>query len=1400
MKPRPWFFDRSPHGAQRARRGLALAVVCFGLASGVQAQDVRFDHLTDRDGLSHTTVWDIHQDRHGFLWFGTQDGLDRYDGYEFVGHRNDPSNEHSLSHNDVLEIYEDRQGFLWLETRVGLERFDPVTQRFQQFELAQDSSEPVRIHHFFEDRSDTLWIASSAGLHRFDRGQGTFTQRRHDPDDPDSPSGLPGAAAHHLAEDLEGRLWVATSHGLTRLDTDRRTASHYHPDPEDPQSLADEWVGDVLVDADGTLWVGTGQGVDRWEPGSGFIHQRYAPGTQHTLGDAWSGGFHLDAQGELWTLTGHGLARLDRQRQVFELYEQCVEGTRCSTQNQFIEIVEDREGNLWIATRNDGLYRLGRGQTRFDVFRSDPRDPTTLGENQTRALFEDRSGILWVGTYAGADRYDPQRAKITTLDSRPERGGLSEDSIWAIHETRDTNLWVGTYEKGLNRIDRRTGTVRHYLPAPEGSNGLGHVTVTSLAEDRDGHLWIGTYVGLDRLDPDSDRFTPWRPDPEVPGSLPQAPVYGLLFDSRGWLWVGQNSVVSVLDVHGDSGGEFVPLHHDPSDPDSLVPGQFYNLFEDRDGRIWAASLAGGVSRLTPGESPGTVTDSTVTDSTVTKVFNLRHDPDNPQSLSSNETGPIHQDASGFFWIGTYGAGLNRYDPESHTFRHYTERDGLPSNSVLGILSDTRDRLWLSTYRGLSRFDPATETFQNFDVADGLQGNVYSSASQFQSPSGELFFGGVNGLDAFFPEDIVPDPFVPPVVFTDFQLFYDSARLRRDDPDSPLEQPIQDTDALVLDHRQYNFAVEFAALHFAAPLENRYAYRLEGFDDDWVEVGADERVARYSNLSPGHYTLRVRGSNDDGIWNEAGTALAITVLPAPWRTWWAYTGYVLAMAGLVFVVVRRQQAKLVREREINAQLREVDRLKDEFLANTSHELRTPLYGITGLAESLSDGLETLTPEAIRANLTMIVSSGRRLNGLVDDILDVSKSNRKKIEIRPRPVELHALGDVVTTLLQPLAKAKGLTLGNSIDPNLPAALGDENRLQQILLNLMGNAIKFTDTGSVDLSAQLDESAQPEEAMIHVRVSDTGIGIPEEDQVRIFEAFEQVDASSERLQGGTGLGLAVTRQLVELHGGELRVTSTLGEGSTFSFTLPAAQHAQDGEASEPATLPTLLSDAESMPDPHLSIRQMETKARTLAKSHGGGDDRPRARLLLVDDEPINLQVLANYLAPEGYDLTLANSGAEALEHWRQEPFDLIILDVMMPRLSGYAVCRQIRETHSRDELPVLFLTAKTRVADLLTGFTEGANDYLTKPIAKRELLARVATHLEVLVAHRSRRQEMETLQGLLPICSSCKKVRDDQGYWRDVEDYLYSQSGTLLSHSLCAPCAQNLYPQLDLDNDED
>ncbi|MEM8931754.1 MAG: response regulator, partial [Acidobacteriota bacterium] len=896
--------------------------------------------------------------------------------------------------------------------------------------------------------------------------------------------------------------------------------------------------------------------------------------------------------------------------------------------------------------------------------------------------------------------------------------------------------------------------------------------VTALYVDRRQRLWVGTLGhGLGRTDAERPgRFQRYRHDPRQPDSISDDDIVTLLEDRRGVLWLTTHGGgLNRYDAERDA---FHAFRHDPQSPTSLGADDLNALAVDRDDGLWIGTLGRGLDRLGPDRQ---------------RFRHVRHDDRVADSLGSDTVFSLHIDADDILWVG-HAFGVDRLvsiDAETATFRHYTERDGLPDSSVWGLRSDTQGRLWIATNNGLASLDPRSEIIRAYDVSHGLQAGEFNLGAHHRGRDGTLYFGGVNGFNAFDPERLHATSFRPPLRITSLVIAGYEGVSRRDTVDDRLE----------LGHRDHHFDVELAALDFSAPENNRYRYRLEGREDEWIELGTRRQLS-FAGLDHGEYVLHIQGSNSDGVWSSDDVSLEVTVLPPPWRTWWAYSLYALACAAAVWTYVRQHRVQLERERQISERLRTVDRMREELIANTSHELRTPLFGIGGLAEAMLDDPYVVRSPITRQHLETIVVSTRRLNHLVDDLLDLSELRHDGgVRLEPSPVNLRALATDVLHLARPMVGDRQIVLANHVDTDLPSVLADEGRLHQILINLVGNAIKFTDAGQVEILA-----AEVGESQIEIRVTDTGIGIGAEDQERIFEPFEQVDGSTERRFGGTGLGLTVSRRLVELHSSRLAVTSALGAGSTFSFTLPPADSTTEPAAEpiapiarrrDPLPLPTNEPAFASPPPPE---PQPVPKAV-------GESSTTNARILVVDDEPVNRLVLSQHLADAGLQVVEASSGLEALSHVHEQSFDLVLLDVMMPKMSGYEVCRRLRERYARHELPIIFLTAKTQLADRLAGFAEGANDYLTKPVAKREMLARVETQLELLflARHQSRllterSEQLETLGGLLPICAKCKKIRDDDGYWEQIETFIQEHSNARLTHGFCPPCADSYYAEIE------
>jgi ligand-binding sensor domain-containing protein len=812
-----------------------------------QPQPLSFQRISLEQGLSQTIVESILQDERGFMWFSSEDGLNRYDGYTFTVMRNDPDDPYSLSHNHITYMYEDRSGIIWLGTNYG-------------------------------------------GLNRYDPNTGLFTHYRHDPDDIHS---LSNDIVLSICEDHTGALWVGTSFGLNKLipaeDLNRDSGQpgffiRYTHHRDDPMSLGNNTITVIRNDARGNLLIGTAGGVnfiDRDDIGLTknehvFFHD--IPGNilkkYPELGTARVNDIYTDPTGILWFGLDAGLYKvspstIENVDQPFSVtrYAHDPDNRQSLSHNQVNAIYEDLSGNFWIGTNGGGLNILDRESEIFSYYVHDPRDARSISYNEILSMYEDRSGNLWIGTYGGGvSKVDRGRKRFAHYTRDPENpNSLGEPIVWNIYEDSTGTIWLGTHGGGLNKFDRPLNRYNHLRADPGNPLKLQSDFIRCIIEDRNGYLWLGTNdSGITRFERDRNIFTTYTNDPNNRYSLSDNTIRSLFEDRSGTLWIGTVSGGLNKMIPGKSGTEsptFIRYRHDPADPNTISSDYIRIVFQDRSGNLWIGTYGGGLNKFDPEK----------------EIFTrFRADKSNPESLNNDYVFTIHEDKNGILWLGTWGGGLSRFNPATGIFTGYTDKHGLPSNAIYGILQDDHGNLWLSTNNGISKFDPVRETFRNYKVSDGLQSTEFNGGSYYKSRNGEFFFGGVNGFNSFFPDEIEDNQYIPPIVITSFK------KLNRE---VLFDKPVTDIRDIRLSHRDYVFSFEFAALDFTAPEENQYAYKMEGLDRDWNYTDSRKRFANYTTLPPGKYVFQVKASNNDGIWNEEGVAVAITITPPFWKSWW-----------------------------------------------------------------------------------------------------------------------------------------------------------------------------------------------------------------------------------------------------------------------------------------------------------------------------------------------------------------------------------------------------------------------------------------------------------------------------------------------------------------------------------
>jgi ligand-binding sensor domain-containing protein/serine phosphatase RsbU (regulator of sigma subunit) len=935
----------------------------------LKKEDIRFAKISTEQGLSNASVSCVIQDNKGFLWIGTSDGLNKFDGYNIIRYHYIPDNPNSISGNGIHAILEDHEGKLWIGTRAGLNKFDPQTEKFTLYEY--DPKDPQSLSHnnvmsIFEDRSGTLWVGTwGGGLSKLvtpasDSPEGkngryspAFIHFTHDPTDTGS---LSGNFITSIAEDSNGILWIGTSGGGLNKMIPAVSEIAEDPLPGNPETKPGS----------------------RGKSHPTFIHYMNSPGDPESLSDNIVQSIFEDHSGILWVGTNNGLNRFNAETEKFTIYN--IKSPENLSHNNIRAIFEDSRGTLWVGTWGGGLNRLvlpdryfsgGRCENSSPVFihfKHDPQNSASLSGNSVTSIIEDRSGILWIGTGdgGGLNKFDPKIKTITAYKHDPlDPESLSHNAVRSIIEDKSGIIWIGTgRDGGLNKFNPATGKFSVYKNDPADEESLSENHVMSLLEVKPGKLWVGTGNGLNEFDVKTGKFKLY------PESLSGYYIISLLGDKSGNIWIG--AAPAGLCKFNPETEELTIYKNDPKDPYSLSHNIVISLFEDRKGMIWIGTESGWLNKFDPGTG---------------EFIGYRHDPDDPNSISHNTVISIFEDRSGTLWFGTGGGGLNKLvrattDPDTSNdnnvasvkFTRYTTEDGLPNNTIYGLLEDDEGNIWISTGIGISRFNPVTEEFKNYSILENLlQDDEFHGPTVLKCISGEMYFGGINGFVKFSPgviNTIKDNSFIPPVVITKFSLFNKSVSTGEN---SPLEYAISETGKIELKYNQNFLSFEFSALSYTDPERNQYKYKMEGLDKDWVYSGT-RRFAEYRNVKPGKYVFRVQGSNNDGKWNEKGTSLAIIISPPWWKTKLAFVFYILAFISVIYGYIKFRERKLkkdkkilekkVRERteEIVKQKNEIQ-WKNEELTRRNEEIETQRDEIERQRDLVADQRDQLVKQKV-----------------------------------------------------------------------------------------------------------------------------------------------------------------------------------------------------------------------------------------------------------------------------------------------------------------------------------------------------------------------------------------------------------------------------------------------------
>ncbi len=1257
---------------------MTTSLLAQTLKTTVSSRFSEFQNISIDDGLSQSVVNAIIQDHNGFMWFGTQDGLNKYDGHTVSIYKHNPLDSNSISGNDIRVFYLDEHKNLWIGIYAGgINRLNLLTGEIVHFKHDRDDENSLpdnNVWKFIVDNAGVFWIASEGGgLISFDPEEKKFNQFRHNPNKLNS---LSNDYVRSIFQDSKGDLWIGTEDGLNKLNcirTDEDSViqnreyqfQHFKNKPKNPNSLSNNSVWAIAEDSENNLWIGT---------------------------------------------HGGGLNRFDQQTQRFKRFQRDVNNNSSINSNEVWSIYEDSFGNLLVGTLDGGLNIFDPKTEKFRHVVHDPQIKNSIANNSILTFFTDSSERLWIGTFGGgiskSEKNPPKFNPVKVIPGK--QNGLNHNSIQSFYVDQKEALWVGTWGGGLNKFDRQTNNVTHYLHNPDENNSLSANAVMAIDNDKAGNLWLGTWGGgLNKFTPSTGKFVHYKHNPDIANSLNDDFIMTFLRDKNGILWIGTRQ--GGLNKFDPKTQTFSHYKHDPENTESISHNFIMDIYEIQDGTLWIGTMGGGLNEF---------------DIETGKFKSYKHNPEIPGSLSDNGVLAIHKDIAENLWVGTKN-GLNKFDYASSKFIYFFEQDGLPNNVIMGILEDDNGSLWLSTNKGLSKYTEGLEgiNFRNYEVSDGLQSNEFSNGAFYKSETGQLFLGGINGFNAFSPDQVIDNPSKPKVVLTGFRKFNKPAQL---------DTVISEIRNIELTYDENFFSFDFAALDFTNPEKNKYAHKMVGFDKDWIQ--SRTKFASYTNLNPGQYIFRVKGSNNDGVWNETGTSVKITILPPWWRTTWAYFVYAVVLVCLLYAARRMEISRLkmrgeLEKKEFKAQkLLEVDQLKSRFFANISHEFRTPLTLIIGPLEDL---LEKTKNKDSKESLNLIQRNAKRVLSLINQLLDLSRLESGKMMLNAKKENIVEFLRGLVMAFASLAEQKNIALNFEAcddfktSPEQSEIYFDSDKIEKIFFNLLSNAFKFTSAGgaiTVSISFQADElpGTSKVPGNLKISVKDTGIGIPSGQLPHVFDRFFQVDGSSTREHSGSGIGLALTKELVELHKGKIEVQSEMGIGAEFTVWLPKGNaHLTEEEIIEDSI------EIEKT-EPKIFIPEVDSEAEVESLPAALQDSENENIILIVDDHKDVRHYIRKHLE-EHYKIVESDNGADGLEKASELVPDLVISDVMMPKMNGYEFCAALKTDEKTSHIPVILLTARAGEKDKLAGLETGADDYLTKPFSSKEMLVRVSNLIE-------------------------------------------------------------------------
>ncbi|MFT4781626.1 MAG: ligand-binding sensor domain-containing protein/signal transduction histidine kinase [Pseudohongiellaceae bacterium] len=1211
-------------------------IFCTSKASG--QKDIEFDHITVEDGLSHNGIRAIAQDSMGLMWFGTEDGLNKYDTREFKIYRNIDDDSTSISSSfNICALLCDRSGNLWSGTDDGLNKYSPKSNSFRRYV--------------------------------------------HDKDDKKS---LSNNRVITIASDKSGALWVGTVHGLNKF-TSEGIFQHFFKQTPEKEGLAGNFIRDIYPDKEGNIWVGTNEGLTKIYYSDGkYLFKNFDQNLESSISlknqniTAITG----DDMGNLWISTQNkGFIQLDLKTERFKFFNNKSDNKNTVLSNNIRKILFDGNHKLWIATlKGLSIYNLKTGN--FQNFQSNLIYEKSLSHNSIYDIFKDKSGSIWLATFfGGISVYHPNETPFQVYYNKSDKNSLSGNIVSNIKEDENKNLWIGTEGEGLSYYNRTSEKFTTYKNTLSDSTSVSSNLIKAVSIDNNGRVWIGSHNGgLDYFDSSKNEFINYVPNPNDPGDLFSNNIYNLLHDSQSRFWVGTNNSGLYLYDKVKKSFKSLQIHVGSLNLDVI---EINNLFEDSFKNIWVSSNRGLYVLKNKA-------------SHFKKIEMVEHDKEN-----NNKINFVHEDSEHNIWIGGYNIGLVKYS-NGHQVARFTEKEGLPSSNILGMLEDGYGNFWISTNKGLSKYNG--KYFKTYTMQDGLPSNVFNINSYFKDYKGKLFFGTYKGLLHFYPEDISENSYKANLVFTN--LLLSDYMVKVGDSTSLLNKSISYKKELTFSYDQNIFTLEFALLNFKKSKKNTYAYKLDGYNKEWIYTNIAS--ATYTDLPSGTYTFYAKASNNDGIGNDNPIELLINIKPPFWRTWWAYLIYFCVISSLLFMATRYfvMKARLKRKDTLH-------QIKLDFFTEISHEIRTPLTLIQGPLENLVNydfGSQYMSEQFLIMRNNVI-----RLSKLINELLDFRKMENKEMKLNVSEANLVPFVKGIFLSFKYLAIENNVTYNFICEKDDIPLYFDKEQLEKVLFNLLSNAFKFLlDNGKVEIC--IVEVGND----IEVRLIDNGRGVPADDKENIFKNFYQSEFLNNKTIG-TGIGLALSKKIAELHHGSLilensKMNKSDVAGSCFVLILKKGMDH--------------FSNNEIRIKPQGDFDELEDLTDFTKKEKSLKDDFLKTfkySILLVEDNDEVRNFIKSSLEFY-YNVYESENGVEGWNTAIEQIPDLIISDVMMPEMDGLELCEKLKTDERTNHIPVILLTARSGDTHKISGLKTRADVYLTKPFSMQVLLLNIGNLLSL------------------------------------------------------------------------